>query len=161
MITSIYRELLITRPANTTAYTAGDVVGPSTATGGGVLTFSSTGGDNLLFKILSTEYRSDLAAVPASMTSFRLHLYSATPPSAYADNAVWDLPAGDRAAYMGYLDLGTPVDLGSTLYVKTNGINQGLALPQGGTFFGYLVTAGGYTPTSAETSFIRIYAEGI
>jgi hypothetical protein len=127
----------VTRPANTTAYAAGDVVG-------GAITFAELPkGINLL--VTSAALRIDVAAIPTGMTSFRLHLYSLTPPSALADNAVWDLPAGDRACYLGYIDIGSPADVGSTLFVQADGVNKHL-LSRGTGVFGYLVTNGGFTP---------------
>jgi hypothetical protein len=131
----------ITRPANTTAYSAVDVVG-------GVLTISSVGPASSTAILTGTRLELDIAAVPTGMTYFTLHIYSATPPSAYADNAAWDLPSGDRSVYMGNVIVGTPVDLGSTLYVEINNINKMLKLVGGSTLYGYLVTATGYTPAS-------------
>lgn len=161
-------QLLVTRPADTTAYTAGDVIGTSTSAGGAVLEFPDMVNELGHIIITDVDLRVDLNAVPASMTSFRLHLYNVTPPSALADNAVWDLPSGDRASYLGYVDLGTPVDVGSTLFVQTSGVNkkikvgvQGASMVSGnGSLFGYLVTNGGYTPTSAATLSIRLNAVG-
>jgi hypothetical protein len=98
--------------------------------------------------LTGTRLELDIAAVPSGMTFFTLHLYSATPPSAYADNAAWDLPSGDRSVYMGNVIVGTPVDLGSTLYVEINNINKMLKLVGGSTLYGYLVTATGYTPAA-------------
>jgi hypothetical protein len=46
MKNNIYRDINITRPANTTTYAANDVIGSSTAAGGGVITIPSTGGDH-------------------------------------------------------------------------------------------------------------------
>lgn len=139
----------VTRPNNTTAYTAGQVVG-------GVITFPNAaqgGGGNIFVNFVSLLW--NLAAVPSGMTSFRLHLYSSTPPSALADGATWDIPSGDRASYLGYIDLGTPVDIGSTLYVQTAGPN--LTMQQiaalSSSLYGYMVTAGGYTP-GASDSFV-------
>jgi hypothetical protein len=111
--------------------------------------------------ITSAELEIDVAAIPASMTSFRLYLYSVTPPSALADNAAWDLPAGDRASFLGYIDLGTPADLGSTLYVRTNGINAQFKL--GGTsLFGYLVTNGAFTPAgNSEVYVVTLHAAAL
>lgn len=129
----------VTRPANTTAYTAGDVLG-------GAIEFPAIGpfaGDII---ITSTALTAHIAAIPAGMTSFRLHLYDVTPPSALADNAAWDLPSGDRASYLGYVDLGSPADVGSTLYVQANQENKQLRLRGGYSLFGYLVTNGGFTP---------------
>lgn len=143
--------LTITRPANQTPYTANDVVGGALA----ALTFANfapvtlAGGAGPQMMITGVQLECDIAAVPAGMVNMRLYLYNVTPPSALADNAAWDLPAGDRASFLGYIDCGTPVDLGSTLYVEANGINKLIALPAASTsLFGYLVTIGGYTPAA-------------
>lgn len=148
----------ITRPANTTAYAAGDVVGATAA----AIEFSNIGNPNGYISITDADLRIDVSAVPAGMTSFRLHLYDATPASALADNAAWDLPAGDRDAYLGYIDLGTPVDVGSTLFVQTAG-DGSKAIKMGSTasLFGYLVTTTGFTPSSAAVKSIRLNAQGI
>lgn len=144
----------VTRPANVTPYTANDDVG-------GAITFPTMGpsGGNVI--ITSGELEIDVAAVPTGMTSFRLYLYSVTPPSALADNAAWDLPAGDRASFLGYVDLGTPVDLGSTLYVRTDGINAHFKLA-GTSLFGYLVTNGGFTPAgNSEVYVVTLHATAL
>lgn len=150
-------QVTVTRPADTTAYTAGDVVGATAA----AITFASIGPAAGHIIITSADLRVDVTAVPSGMTSFRLHLYNATPPSALADNAPWDLPSGDRASYLGYIDLGTPVDLGSTLFVQTpTDFRKELLMGASTSLFGYLVTNGGYTPTSAAVKSIRLNAVG-
>ena len=135
----------VTRPANTTAYTAGDVVG-------GAIDFSGIPNvRNLL--ITTCDLRIHVTAIPAGMTSFRLHLYNVTPPSAIADNAAWDLPSGDRSAYLGYIDLGSPADVGSTLYAQVDQVNK--QLRTGGTgLHGYLVTNGGFTPAANSEVYV-------
>lgn len=137
-------KVSITRPADTTAYTAGDVVGATAA----AIQFASVGPAAASVMITGAELEIDVSAIPSGMTSFALHLYNVTPPSALADNAAFDLAAGDRAAYLGKIDLGSPVDLGSTLYVSAENINKQVKL-SGTDLFGYLVTAGAYTPNSA------------
>lgn len=99
--------------------------------------------------VTSAWLRIDHTAVISGETSYRLHLYSVTPPSAHADNDAWDLPSGDRSAYRGYIDLGTPVDVGSTLYVQTDGINKQIEMTSTGSLFAELVTIGGFTATAA------------
>lgn len=147
------------RTADTTAYAAGDVIGPATGSTAALL-FSDLGAPFGHSIITDAELRIDVTAVPSGMTSFRLHLYNVTPPSALGDNVAWDLPAGDRASYLGYIDLGTPVDLGSTLYVQTGNINKVVELGSSGSLYGYLVTIGGYTPASATVKSIRLSAVG-
>ena len=150
-------QINITRPANVIAYTAGDVCGEALA----AITFPNTGPANGSIIITDADLRVDVAAIPAGMTSFRLHLYNATPPSALADNAVWDLPAGDRAAYLGYIDIGAPLDVGSTLYVQTDGLPPRVYRMGASTsLFGYLVTNSAFTPSSATVKTVRINAVG-
>lgn len=137
-----------TRPNDTAAYTAGDVIGATDTSTAAAFTFANVAGaagGDVLITSLSLEI--DITSVPSGMTTFNLHLYNVTPPSAYVDNAAWDLASGDRASYLGLINLGTPVDLGSTLYVEQNGVNKQVTALSS-SLFGYLVTVGGYTPTA-------------
>lgn len=144
----------ITRPANTTTYSAGDVVG-------GAITFANMGTSGGRIMLTSSQLELDIAAIPVGMTSFFVALYSVTPPSALADNAAWDLPSGDRASFLGIVQLGTPVDLGSTLYVEQNIINKQIKLA-GTSVFGYLVTATGYTPAAnSEVYVCSLHSVGV
>lgn len=145
-----------TRPANTTAYTAGDVVGATAA----AITFASMGPNAGAIMITGAQLEVDISAVQSGMANFRLHLYSVTPPSALADNAVWDLPSGDRASYLGFIDIGTPVDLGSTCYVETSELRKQVKLA-GTSLFGYLQTIGAYTPASADVYKITLHAVAV
>jgi hypothetical protein len=159
-----YKSTLeFTRPANTTPYTAGDVIGVADVSvaanaGSAIHTFANAGpaGGNII--ITGADLRIDVAAVPAGMTSFRLHLYDAA-PTAILDNAAWDLPAGDRAAYLGFIDFGSAVDVGATLYAQVDQINKQFKLATGVTsLYGLLVTNGGFTPGSATVKHIRLHA---
>jgi len=157
-MTAYTSKVTFTRPANTTAYTAGDVVGPTAA----AIEFASFAPPASHFVITDADLRIDVAAVPSGMTTFKLHLYDATPPSALADNAAWDLPAGDRANYLGFITLDPPVDMGSTLFISMNAVNKKLKLGAGSTsLFGYLVTTTGFTPSSATVKTIRLNAIGV
>jgi hypothetical protein len=134
-------KVSFTRPNNATPYGAGDVVGAAAA----ALEFPigrEGGGD---VTINSAVLRIDVSSVPAGQTSYTLHMYDVTPPSALADNAPWDLPAGDRASYLGSISLGTPADVGSSLVVSTNAINR-VVTSLGRKIFAYLVTDAGFTP---------------
>jgi hypothetical protein len=143
--------LTITRPANQTPYTAGDVVG-------GALTFPSMGPSGGRILLTSTQLELDVAAIPSGMTSFNLYLYNVTPPSAIADNAAFDIPAGDRASFLGKVPLGVPVDEVSTLYVEQNIVNKQLKLA-GTSLFGYLVSSSGFTPAAnSEVYVVTLHA---
>lgn len=147
-------QVTITRPANQTPYTGLDVVG-------GAIEFTNMGPSGGQIKITSADLRIDVAAVPAGMTTFRLHMYNVTPPSALADNAAWDLPAGDRASYLGFIDILTPVDVGSTLSIQTDALNRQVKL-SGTSIFAYLVTTAGYTPAAnSEVYSPRLYSTSL
>jgi hypothetical protein len=98
-------------------------------------------------RIVSAEIEVDTTALQSGETSYRLYLYNVTPPSALADNTAWDLPSGDRASFLGYVDLGSPVDLGSTLYVQSGYVDKDIKLA-GTSLFAYLVTNGAFTATA-------------
>lgn len=141
-----------TRPADTTAYNANDVVGATAA----ALTFGGLGSpDGYDVIITSVSIRRNQNAIISGETSYRLHLYDVTPPSAPADNAAWNLPSGDRASYLGYIDIGTITDLGATLWAETSNIGKQVKLLSG-TLYGLLVTIGAYTPVSADTYQVRL-----
>jgi hypothetical protein len=153
--TGYHAQTSVTRPSNTNTYGVGDVVGATAA----AWKFHNIGPAGGRILITSTALRFDLSAVPAGMTSFRLQLYTATPPSALADEATWDLPSGDRASYAGYIDLGSPVDVGSTLYVQADQVNKQIQLAAGcSDLWGYLVTNGTYAGASAGVQAIDLHS---
>ena len=148
----------LTRTNDTNAYTANDVIGAATGSTA-ALSFAAIGPSGGGPVMLTTvRFAINLSAVISGMANFRLYFYNVTPPSALGDNAAWDLPSGDRTAFLGFIDLGTPVDLGSTLYVETNQYNKQIEVPSGGSLFGYLVTIGAYTPSSAMVHKITLHS---
>ena len=149
-----YTTATITRPSNATAYTAGDVVGD---TGGSAiisLTAAGPAAGFLLIQSISLVF-SD-STVPSGMGAFRVHMYSAS-PTAIADNAAFDLVSGERANYMGFIDLPTPQDFGSSLYTQTDYPGRLIKLGAASTtLFAEIETRGAYTPVSASTVAIRM-----
>lgn len=147
----------ITRPADTAAYTAGDVVSNSTSAPA-VMEFENIGGSSGRVLLQSAFLRLDVSAVPGGMGSFRLHLYS-TAPTAINDNAAFNLPAGDRSKYLGYVDFATPQDLGDTAFTQVDYIGKQVALGSGETsLYGILETRGAYTPGSATVLSVVLNA---
>ncbi|MDO8596641.1 MAG: hypothetical protein Q7R45_08455, partial [Sulfuricaulis sp.] len=149
----------LTRTADAIAYTAKDVIGAAPASTA-ALTFASMGPSAGRIIITGASLEINVSAVISGMTSFVLHLYNVTPPSALGDNVAFDLPTGDRASYLGSINLGVPVDLGSTLYVEASGINKPIKLA-GTSLFGYLVTVGAYTPSSAAVKVITLHSVAV
>lgn len=146
---SFMSQPTVTRPANTDQYTAGDVVG-------GVITFAGLGNAREHILITSVDLRINVGSIPSGMGGFRLHLYRETPPSAYADNAAWDLPSGDRSVYIGYIDLGAPIDLGSTLFTQADGVNKHVRVAGSApcSLYAYLQTTGTYTPAANSEVYV-------
>lgn len=147
-----------TRTANTTAYTAGDVVGINAAgsPGSAIHEFEKVGTSGGFILIQSALLLVGLTSVPVGMSGFRLHLYTSS-PTAILDNAAFDLVSGERSAYLGFLELPTPTDLGSTLFSRVDYSGQLIKLADGSTsMFAELETRGGYTPASATPYEVRL-----
>ncbi len=148
----------ITRTNDTNVYAANDVIGAATGATAAVA-FSaigpSAGGEMML---TSASIEVDASAIISGETSYRICLYNVTPPSAIGDNGAFDIGSGDRASFLGCVPLGTPVDEGSTLYLESNGINKQFTVPSGGAVYGYLTTAGTYTPTASRVYKVVLHA---
>ena len=158
------------RPDNATPYTAGDVLGikdagtPANA-GSAILTFTAvgpTGGGKVIIDNVSLEV--DVAAVPAGMVDFRLHLYNAS-PTAILDNAAFDLVTADRTKYLGFVSVPAPIDLTSTLWSETESmgypVRKQIVVPSGGTVYGQLQTVGGFTPTALAVKVVTIHSVSV
>ncbi len=150
-----YRSIVsFIRPGDTTSYTAGDVIG--TSAGSAIHTLSGVGPSGGFVLVQNASLFIGNTSVPAGMGAFRLHFYSAN-PSGIADNAAFNVQGADVAVYMGYADLPTPQDLGSTLYTQTEYVGRQLKLASGQTsLFAELETRGAYTPASGTTYEIRV-----
>lgn len=145
----------LTRTADTNAYTANDVLGSATGSTA-ALTFADVGSSGGSIMVTRAELMISDTGLISGETSYTLHLYSVTPPSALGDNAAWDLPSGDRASYLGSIDLGTPSDVGSTLYADVTNLDKQMKLAST-SLYGYLVTSTSYTPTSARVYKVTLH----
>lgn len=150
-----YRSVIsFVRPGDTTAYTAGDVVG--TSAGSALHTLSGIGPSGGYVLIQSAALFIGNTSVPAGMGAFRVHLYSSA-PSGIADNAAFDLTSADRDKYMGYVDISTPLDIGSTLYAQADYPGRLIKLASGSTsLVCQLETRGAYTPASGSSYELRM-----
>ncbi len=147
----------ITRPSNATAYAAGDVIGDTN--GSAILTFASMARAAGEVEITSIEYEIDESARPSGMDMFDVRLYNAS-PTAIADNAVFDIPSGDRGKYLGKVRIGVPIDEGSTLFIDNDCIGKQITLSSTSLYV-ILQTVGGYTPTSAGVSRLTIHTRDL
>ena len=138
-------QVALTRPANVVAYPVNGVIS-------GPITFPTMGALGGSIMLTSCDLRIDIPTIATGMTSFRLHIYTSTPPSAFANAAVWTLTVADRASYVGYIDVAAPLDFGPTLFSQSdNTLNKQVKLDATETaLYGYLVSSTAYTPASVS-----------
>lgn len=136
-----------TRPADTTAYTALDVLGESPAANLVFTGVGSVAGGHVI--IMGASYRQDIAGIPSGQGGFRLHLFDAA-PTGIADNDAFNLIAADRTKYLGFIELSSSIDLGDTLWSRSNNINFKCKLAAASTtLYGVLQTIAGFTPSTS------------
>jgi hypothetical protein len=159
--TAFRSAVTVTRPSNTTAYTAGDVIGiadsgtPANA-GSAIITLSSIGPSGGFVLLQSVRLLIGNSSVPAGMGAFRLHLYMES-PTAILDNAAFDLVAGDVGKYAGFIDLSAPQDFGSIAVSQADYPGTLVKLATGSTsLFAQLETRGAYTPASGTLYDLRV-----
>ncbi len=153
-----------TRPADTTAYTSGDLVANSvTNTSVVPMTFQVFGAAGV--KV----WRVNLLNNNATPTNgkFRLHLYGALPTGiANGDNGAWST---NNNAYIDSIDIDasakTFVDksYGSGVYINTALVAQSIFFTLDrslGAFYGLLAVTAAYTPASAEVFTVNVQGEG-
>lgn len=153
-----YRSAVtITRPSNTTGYTAGDVIGiadsgtPANA-GSAIHTLSNIGPSGGYVLLQSVRLMIGLSSVTSGMAAFRLHLYTES-PTAILDNAAFNLVSGDVGKYAGYVDLPAPQDFGSILMTQADYPGTLIKLAAASTtLYAELETKGTFTP-AAETLY--------
>jgi len=143
-----------TRPANTTGYTANDVVGTTTSA---IHEFKNLGKLGGFVQLQSIRLQIHVGSIPSGMVNFRLHFYR-TSPTAIADNAVFNLVAADREPYIGFIDLPAPQDFGDTLISQVD--YAGFLLQFTGnsnSVFAQLQTLGTFTPgANSEVYDLRV-----
>jgi hypothetical protein len=139
-----------TRPADTTAYAAGDAVNNST-TAPVPMTFAGAANQTGRGGVIEGA-RIFKSGDTITNATFRLHLYNSTITPAN-DNAALALLYADLAKYLGYIDFSTMVDVG----------NHGVTPPSllvparfpyicaATSVFGIMAALAAYTPASAET----------
>jgi hypothetical protein len=157
----------ITRAANTTQYT-GNAGTNAYDVYGGVFELPVIGATDGFIRLDNIRVVFNITAVPSGMRDFYLYLYSATPPSAIADNGAFSIPSGDRATIL------TPEGLplgdcslargGGSVVLQTSFLPPYLIkMPSTSTsLFGYLVTGSTFTPTAnSETATFSALAMGV
>jgi hypothetical protein len=156
----------MTRPANTTQYTAGDLVANNATVGSVVpLAFSRNRlqGRNS-GRILGGAMRKSAATV--TVATFRLHLFSAAPtPATNGDNGA--ILVSSLANYLGFMDFDftTTGNNGNIIGGAILKRNTALAAPLhfsltgSGGLFGLIEATGAYAPASGETFDVALDVE--
>jgi hypothetical protein len=141
----------MTRPANTTAYTAGDLIANNT-TAGSVVPMEFVIGNAASGMIRRVRLCTNHTSGGTTNAMFRLHLYRALPTPANGDNLAFS--TNQAAAYLGAFDV--ILDRQFTDGAAGNGSpltgsEIGFQLPDGTTsLYGLLEARAAYTPTSSE-----------
>lgn len=146
----------LTRAANQTPYSIGDVVG-----GAGALLLAGPISADVLLTSLRILY--NVAALPSGLANMTMQFYGATPPSAIADNSPWTLGSGDRAAYIGHVDNIPFSALGvgtQTVQGQLDNIIEQFLCNSSGSLFFYLVTNQAFTP-AADSETLSVVSRGL
>ena len=139
-----------TRPANTTAYTAADLVANNT-TAGSVTPLSFTvaryalGGGRITRAFLTK------STVTTTAATFRLHLFTASPTVTNGDNGAF-ATNGLSFGVLGSLDIASMRAYGDGAFGEVFASSPGIAfkLTSGSVLYGLTEALGAYTPGNAE-----------
>lgn len=152
-----------TRPADTTAYAAGDLVANSTTAGSVVpLTFTNairTAGDCVRIE----RVRIEKTSTSLTNASFRLHLFEASPTPTVGDNGAFNasgvLATNNVLNYVGAFNV-TMTNSGSDgaagFGVPITGAAITISPTSGTSVYGFIEVTAAYTPTSGETFYAVI-----
>lgn len=140
------------RPANTTAYQAADLVANSETAGSVVPLTFSTGRGGLRIKAASIT-KTDETDVANS--DFSLHLFTSSPTVANGDNGALSYDFSSKFADIDFATMVAATDVAWAL-------NQGLdlnAYTASGTIYGLIEADGAYGPASAEVFSVTLIFE--
>lgn len=152
----------LTRPSNTTGYTAGDVVSGSTSSFQ-LLEFTEVAKSaGRGFVLTNARLQVDNAGSGSNILGkrFRLYLYNAAiPADVLFDNIPYTMIYSNSAFRLGFIDFtlpSTPDAAATTVAAQLDGINKVFQLA-GTSLFGRLVSLDTYTPASGSKFFVQIH----
>lgn len=145
-----------TRPADTTAYAAGDLVANSTTAGSVVPLSWTLQSSNINAPFTIKRARIVTSATAVTNLNLRLHLYGASPAVANGDNGAYS--STQAATYLGYLSCDGTTTPGAkfsdgavAIGAQTAGAEINARFASGKTIYGLLEAVAAYTPASGET----------
>jgi hypothetical protein len=99
-------------------------------------------------RVLTARLKIGVGSVPSGMTSFSMPVYLSQPASTgQGNNDAWAAKTADLSIFKGQISLGTPVDLGDFLFVRTASVNFDIVMTSS-SLWGTLVTAGAHTASA-------------
>ncbi len=141
------------RPANATAYAAGDVI--SSTTGALCIGFTEAGASGIIRDATVIMAETDTA-------NLQLIVFDAEPTN-FADNTALALVAADDAKIVGIFNLtdARKSNIGTNREIYRTDVGQGIRsyTSTNGQLFGLLVTRSIFTPISAGTYLIGLHVE--
>ncbi len=146
----------LTRAANQTPYSIGDVVG-----GVGQLLLAGPVSADVLITSLRILY--NVSALPTGLANMSMYFYGATPPSAIADNSPFTLGSGDRSAFIAHVDNIPFSALGigtQTVQGQLDNIIEQFLCDSNGSLWFYLVTNQAFTP-AANSETLSVVSRGL
>jgi hypothetical protein len=146
-----------TRPGDTTAYAAGDVVGPVTSPANLTFTLGQLGGGgNTTIRYAQVVKGSATVTV----ATFNLWLFTAN-PTPIADNSPWTYLIANMDSTLGVMPIEAPKTggTGSTAALGTVTLFDGLYIPvslSSSTIYGVLTAGAAYVPLANETFAVTL-----
>lgn len=162
----IYSSVVFIRPNNTTAYDASDLIGIADAgtpanAGSAIHELANVGPyAGAVIKVNKVALKFDILSVPAGMTTFKIHLFNAS-PTVILDNDPWvGVVLADREEFLGTITLGAAADLGSQVRSVVTAVNEEFKLAEGSTsLFALIETVGGFTPAASTAITLEAFID--
>lgn len=155
------RSVEFTRPSNTTAYSAGDVVSDN-ATATTKMTFSDITKEGGCGVIVGAMIITDKKSITPQL---RLHLFTSSTPTVSADNAAHQELYVDVASKVGTIDfaaMSTPADTSNSTLSRTQNfsVNVPFRLASGSKkLFGVIEAIDAFTPASGQKFTVILLCE--
>lgn len=140
---------VFTRPADTTAYTSGDLVANSTSAATPMVFAAAVKSDKGTAFI--RRVRLLTSSVSVTNAQFRVHFYTSAPTIANNDNAAWST---SQSGYIGSVDVTVDkafTDGAEGIGVPNAGLEINFVLTSGRTVWVLIEARAAYTPTNAGT----------
>jgi hypothetical protein len=140
-----------TRPSNTTAYAAGQLVANSVTAGAVAPMVFTVGGNSMPGQFRLSRIRLFKSGPSSTNAQFRLHLYGAAPSVANGDGGAWS--TSGAAFYLGSIDVASMkaftdgcADVGD----DAAGSEHWIRLAGGATYYGLIEARAAYVPIANE-----------